>query len=127
MRGEVVARRQARARARLPDREPRPRPALRHARPRRLRLPRRRARPRRRGWWVAAVNVGVRPQFVTGRGELIEAYLLDFDGDLYGQELRIEFRKRLRGEKRFARVDALVEQMGRDVEDAARERWLDAC
>ena len=36
---------------------------------------------------AAAVNVGVRPMFVTGRGELIEAYLLDFDGDLYGQQL----------------------------------------
>jgi riboflavin kinase / FMN adenylyltransferase len=64
----------------------------------------------------AAVNVGVRPQFQTGRGELIEAYLLDFDGDLYGQELRIEFMKRLRGERRFPSVDALVEQMARDVE-----------
>ena len=60
----------------------------------------------------------MRPQFVTGRGELIEAFLLDFEGDLYGQELRIEFRKRLRGEKRFASVDALVEQMGRDVDEA---------
>lgn len=75
--------------------------------------------PDAQGWWTAAVNVGVRPQFVTGRGELIEAFLLDFEGDLYGQELRIEFRKRLRGEKRFESVDALVEQMGRDV-DAAR-------
>jgi len=74
--------------------------------------------PDAQGWWTAAVNVGVRPQFVTGRGELIEAYLLDFEGDLYGQELRIEFRKRLRGEKRFASVDALVEQMGRDVDEA---------
>ena len=70
--------------------------------------------------WTSAVNVGVRPQFDTGRGELIEAYLLDFDGDIYGQELRIEFRKRLRGEKRFVSVDALIDQMGRDV-DAARE------
>jgi riboflavin kinase / FMN adenylyltransferase len=76
--------------------------------------------PDAEAWWTAAVNVGVRPQFVTGRGELIEAYLLDFDGDIYGQELRIEYRKRLRGEKRFASVDALIEQMGRDV-DAARE------
>jgi riboflavin kinase/FMN adenylyltransferase len=67
---------------------------------------------------VAAVNVGVRPMFVTGRGELIEAYLLDFDGDLYGSELRLEFLKRLRGEKRFASVDALVEQMHRDAEQA---------
>ena len=67
---------------------------------------------------AAAVNVGVRPMFVTGRGELIEAYLLDFDGDLYGETLEIEFLKRLRGEKRFPTIDALIEQMGRDVEDA---------
>jgi riboflavin kinase/FMN adenylyltransferase len=68
--------------------------------------------------YSAATNVGVRPMFVTGRGELIEAYLLGFDGDLYGTCLRVEFLKRLRGERRFASVDALVEQMGRDVEDA---------
>jgi riboflavin kinase/FMN adenylyltransferase len=67
---------------------------------------------------VAAVNVGVRPTFVTGRGELIEAYLVDFDGDLYDSVLRIEFLKRLRGEKRFGAVDELVEQMGRDVDAA---------
>jgi riboflavin kinase/FMN adenylyltransferase len=69
---------------------------------------------------LAAVNVGVRPTFVTGRGELIEAYLLDFDGDLYGTELRLEFLKRLRGEKRFVSVDALVEQMHADVDEARR-------
>ena len=67
---------------------------------------------------LAAVNVGVRPMFVTGRGELIEAYVLDFDGDLYGSDLRLEFLKRLRGEKRFASVEALVEQMRLDVEQA---------
>jgi riboflavin kinase / FMN adenylyltransferase len=67
---------------------------------------------------IAAVNVGVRPTFVTGRGELIEAYVVDFDGDLYGTELRLEFLKRLRGEKRFASVDALIEQMRLDVEQA---------
>jgi riboflavin kinase / FMN adenylyltransferase len=67
---------------------------------------------------VAATNVGVRPMFVTGRGELIEAFLVDFEGDLYGAELRVEFLKRLRGEKRFDSVDALIEQMGRDVEEA---------
>jgi riboflavin kinase/FMN adenylyltransferase len=64
----------------------------------------------------AAVNVGVRPQFQTGRGELIEAFLLDFEGDLYGRRLPVEFHKRLRGERRFPSVDALVEQMSRDVE-----------
>ena len=66
----------------------------------------------------AAVNVGVRPQFQTGRGLLIEAYLIDYDGDLYGQPLRVAFTKRLRGERRFESVEALVEQMHRDVEQA---------
>jgi riboflavin kinase / FMN adenylyltransferase len=76
--------------------------------------------PDAEAWWTAAVNIGVRPQFVTGRGELVEAFLLDFEGDLYGQELRIDFVRRLRGEKRFGSVEELVAQMGRDV-DAARE------
>ncbi len=64
----------------------------------------------------AAVNIGVRPTFVTGRGELIEAYVLDFDGDLYGHELRLDFLERLRGERRFASAEELVAQMHRDVE-----------
>ncbi len=64
----------------------------------------------------AAVSIGVRPSFKTGRGELIEAYLLDFDGDLYGTELRLEFLERLRGERRFPTREALIEQMHRDVE-----------
>ncbi len=64
----------------------------------------------------AAVSIGVRPTFVTGRGELIEAYLLDFDGDLYGQSLRLDFLQRLRGERRFDSAAALIEQMHRDVE-----------
>ncbi len=64
----------------------------------------------------AAVSIGVRPTFKTGRGELIEAHLLDFDGDLYGTRLRIEFRERLRGERRFPTSQALVEQVHRDIE-----------
>jgi riboflavin kinase/FMN adenylyltransferase len=68
----------------------------------------------------AAVNVGVRPTFETGRGLLVEAYLIDFDGDLYGRTLRIAFISRLRGERRFPGVEELIEQMHRDVE-AARE------
>jgi riboflavin kinase/FMN adenylyltransferase len=63
----------------------------------------------------AAVNVGVRPTFGTGRAVLVEAYLLDKDVDLYGQTLKIDFIARLRGERRFETVDALVEQMERDV------------
>jgi riboflavin kinase/FMN adenylyltransferase len=66
----------------------------------------------------AAVNVGVRPTFVTGRGLLIEAFLLDFDEDIYGETLRVAFLERLRGEKRFESVDDLVAQMERDVEQA---------
>jgi riboflavin kinase/FMN adenylyltransferase len=71
-------------------------------------------------WWPAATNVGVRPTFVTGRGLLVEAFLLGFDGDLYGRELRLVFLSRLRGELRFDSVDELVEQMARDVEDTRR-------
>jgi riboflavin kinase/FMN adenylyltransferase len=68
----------------------------------------------------AAVNVGIRPTFETGRGLLVEAYLIDFEGDLYGKTLRIAFVARLRGERRFPGVEDLVAQMHRDVE-AARE------
>jgi riboflavin kinase/FMN adenylyltransferase len=71
-------------------------------------------------WWPAATNVGVRPTFVTGRGLLVEAYLLGFDGDLYGRELRLAFLSRLRGELRFESIDELIEQMRRDVEDTRR-------
>ena len=67
---------------------------------------------------AAAINIGVRPMFETGRGVLVEAHLIDFDGDLYGSELRIDFLSRLRGERLFDSVDALVEQIGRDVERA---------
>ena len=108
------ARRQARAHARLPDREHRPRQGA--------RCPGNgvygRAAVAEDGEWQlgpAATNVGVRPTFVTGRGVLVEAYLLDYDGDLYDRELRLAFLARLRGERRFDTVEALVEQMHRDV------------
>ncbi len=64
----------------------------------------------------AAVSIGVRPTFDTGRGELIEAYILDFDGDLYDRTLTLEFLERLRGERRFDSAEALQEQMRADVE-----------
>lgn len=75
----------------------------------------------------AAVSIGVRPQFAaeTELGELVEAYLLDVDEDLYGQGLRLAFLERLRGEERFDGVPALLEQMGRDV-DRTREVVLAA-
>ena len=65
----------------------------------------------------AAVNVGVRPTFDSGRGLLVESYLLDFDGDLYGQTLRVAFVERMRGERRFDSVEELVERMRQDVEE----------
>jgi len=71
-------------------------------------------------WWPAATNVGIRPTFVTGRGVLVEAYLVGYEGDLYGRELRLTFLERLRGERRFDSVDTLVEQMHADVQETER-------
>ncbi|MFN8218340.1 MAG: bifunctional riboflavin kinase/FAD synthetase [Solirubrobacterales bacterium] len=68
----------------------------------------------------AAVNVGVRPTFESGRGVLIETYIIDHEEDLYGRVLRVAFVERLRGERRYEDVEALVAQMRRDVEDARR-------
>jgi riboflavin kinase / FMN adenylyltransferase len=68
----------------------------------------------------AAVSVGVRPTFGTGRAVLVEAFLLDFEGDLYGQVLRVDFLARLRGERRFDTIDALIAQMRLDVEETRR-------
>jgi riboflavin kinase/FMN adenylyltransferase len=66
----------------------------------------------------AAVSVGVRPTFGTGRAVLVEAFLLDREVDLYGQVLKLDFIARLRGERRFDTVDALVAQMHSDVKRA---------
>jgi riboflavin kinase / FMN adenylyltransferase len=68
----------------------------------------------------AAVNVGIRPTFESGRGVLIEAYLIDRDEDLYGKTLRVAFVERLRGERRFPNAEELIEQMQEDVEAAKR-------
>jgi len=70
----------------------------------------------RAGGACAAVNVGVRPTFGTGRAVLVEAFLLDRDVDLYGQLLRVDFLARLRGERRFESAEALAAQMHQDVE-----------
>ena len=70
----------------------------------------------RAGDACAAVSIGVRPTFGSGRSLLLEAYLLDRDIDLYGTTLKIEFIERLRGEKRFDSADALIAQMHDDVD-----------
>jgi riboflavin kinase / FMN adenylyltransferase len=64
--------------------------------------------------------VGVRPTFDTGRGLLVEAHLIGFSGDLYGQTLRIAFLERMRGEQAFDSVDELVEQMQADPTEAEK-------
>ena len=69
---------------------------------------------------AAAVNVGVRPTFESGRGVLIETYLIDREEDLYDKTLRVAFVERLRGERRFPGVEELIAQMRADVEDAKR-------
>ena len=69
--------------------------------------------------YTAAINVGVNPQF-GGDPEAtpwrVEAFLLDFDGDLYDQPLRVELHHRLRDESTFESIDALLEQIAKDVE-----------
>ncbi|HUB99667.1 MAG TPA: bifunctional riboflavin kinase/FAD synthetase [Solirubrobacterales bacterium] len=68
----------------------------------------------------AAVNVGIRPTFESGRGVLIETYLIDHEEDLYDKILRVAFVEKLRGERRYSEIDALIAQMKQDVEDAKR-------
>jgi riboflavin kinase/FMN adenylyltransferase len=82
------------------------------------------------GWYLrpdgsrhpAAINVGRRPTFYEHADEaLVEAFLLDFEGDLYGERARVQFVSYLRPELKFDSVEALVEQMHRDV---ARSRQV---
>jgi len=66
----------------------------------------------------AAVNIGTNPTFTPDKQTLnVEAYLLDFDRDIYDEELRLEFVARLRDELKFDSVETLIEQIGRDVQD----------
>jgi riboflavin kinase/FMN adenylyltransferase len=70
-----------------------------------------------RGLSPAVVNIGFRPTFDGGEARaVIEAHLLDFDGDLYDQTLTLEFIARLRPEMKFPGIDALVAQIHRDIE-----------
>lgn len=68
----------------------------------------------------AAVSVGVRPTFGNGLEPLVEAHVLDFSGDLYGQEVVVELFEFIRPEERFDDVDALVDRVHRDIEDVRR-------
>ena len=66
--------------------------------------------------WPAVTNVGVRPTLHNGSDITVEACLLDFEGDLYGQTVRLEFLRRLRDERRFDSLDALRRQIAQDAE-----------
>jgi riboflavin kinase/FMN adenylyltransferase len=72
-----------------------------------------------------AISLGRRPTFYEEAGaSLLEAYLLDFEGDLYDEPAKIRFVARLRGEVRFDSVDDLIAQMTRDVDEARKRLQL---
>lgn len=70
--------------------------------------------------YMAATNVGVRPT-VNGRQRLVEAHLLDFDDDLYGQSIKVEFMRRIRPEQKFSGLPALKTQITADVMEVKRQ------
>jgi len=70
---------------------------------------------------IAAISLGTRPTFYADTGMvLLEAHVLDFDGDLYGQPAAVAFRSHLRGQERFESVDALIARMQADVDETRR-------
>jgi riboflavin kinase/FMN adenylyltransferase len=77
---------------------------------------------------VAAISIGGRPTYYGAAGRrLVEAFLLDYEGDLYGQRLRIGLGPRVRGQARFDSESELIETMRRDIESVRRiaEKWTE--
>lgn len=68
------------------------------------------------GPYLSVTNVGVRPTVADGDQVTVESYLLDFDGDLYGRRVRLEFYKYLRPERKFSSLEALAEEIRRNAE-----------
>lgn len=68
------------------------------------------------GSYLAVTNIGVRPTVDDGRGVTVEPWILDFDGDLYGQTIRVEFFKKLRGEKKFTSLEELKQEIFHNAE-----------
>ena len=64
--------------------------------------------------FVTAVNIGTRPTFIEDQLS-IEAHLLDFDRNIYGETLELSFEQRLRPERQFSGLDDLVAQINRDI------------
>jgi riboflavin kinase/FMN adenylyltransferase len=71
-------------------------------------------------WRRSVTNIGKRPTFGGDAESKVEAHLIDFDEDLYGQTIRVRVLHRLRGERKFASVDELRAQITRDRERAIR-------
>ena len=72
----------------------------------------------------SATSIGIRPTFgLTQR--LVEVYVMDFDSDLYGQTMSVEFVRKLRDQETFSDVDALVKQIDQDVTDSREALALD--
>ena len=70
-------------------------------------------------FYKAAVNIGIRPTFESSEEITIEAFLIGFEGELYGAECKLHFVKRLREERRFPSAEELISQIRRDVERAS--------
>lgn len=69
--------------------------------------------------YMAAISVGTNPTF-DGRNRTVEPHLLDFDGDLYGKHVGVDFVEQLRGMRKFESIEALVEGIGKDVDQARK-------
>ena len=73
--------------------------------------------------WPGVASLGVRPT-INGTEPLLEAHLFDFDGDLYGKRIEVEFVQKLRDEEKFADLATMVKQIDRD---AAQARTILCC
>ena len=70
--------------------------------------------------YAAMTNIGQRPTLDNGSRVTIETHLLDFDADLYGQQLKVEFVQRLRDERKFDNLNALKAQLNEDARQVRR-------
>jgi riboflavin kinase/FMN adenylyltransferase len=71
-------------------------------------------------WQRSVTNIGIRPTFENDTEPTIETFVLNWDGDLYGDVLRVRFLHRIRDEKKFASIDELKTQIGKDLRRAER-------
>ena len=75
--------------------------------------------------YATALSIGTMPTFGDKLQRQVEAHLIGFDGDLYGQTLRVEVIDWLRAQEKYKGVDALKVQLRRDIQDAAERQSLD--